>query len=376
MTTAVIMAGGRGERMRTSTGRDVPKPLVEVRGVSLLERNLTMLLMAGVRDIVVACPAREAAIATYVGTRGRALAGAVGAAVQPLIETRPLGTIGAAAELAARGDDVLVINADNLLGFDVTALTTHHRATRAALTVATHEEPFQIPFGEVVVDGPHVAAYREKPSFSVRVSSGTYVLGRAALARLTPGERADAPGLVDALLSRGEPVAHFDHEGLWIDVNDAAALGRAEKLLGERAAEFERWRRAPDVTVAGVVLRAGDEVLLEYRPETARCYPGVWDTPGGKLEPGESPAEALAREVREELGLELRDAAPVAAFDDLDPASGKVFRHHVFVADVERRAAAARQGQVLAWMPLDGRARLAPLSPVVPRSLAALGVRP
>ena len=56
--------------------------------------------------------------------------------------------------------------------------------------------------------------------------------------------------------------------------------------------------------VAGVVRREG-RVLLCQRPEGKR-FGLLWEFPGGKVEPGESPEAALERELREELAVETR----------------------------------------------------------------------
>ena len=60
-------------------------------------------------------------------------------------------------------------------------------------------------------------------------------------------------------------------------------------------------RPVVDVAV-GVLLQADGRFLLTSRP-AGKVYAGYWEFPGGKLEAGESVAEALARELHEELGL-------------------------------------------------------------------------
>ena len=64
--------------------------------------------------------------------------------------------------------------------------------------------------------------------------------------------------------------------------------------------------------VAAALVRPGRQVLLQQRPE-GRAMAGLWEFPGGKIEEGELPEPALARELEEELGIEV---AP----EDLVPA--------------------------------------------------------
>jgi NUDIX domain-containing protein len=57
-----------------------------------------------------------------------------------------------------------------------------------------------------------------------------------------------------------------------------------------------------EAVVAGVMIKDG-RILLCHRSPERRWYPGVWDLPGGHVEPGEAPAAALRRELLEELGV-------------------------------------------------------------------------
>lgn len=70
------------------------------------------------------------------------------------------------------------------------------------------------------------------------------------------------------------------------------------------------------VPVVAAVIRKGDAVLLGLRPPEKR-HGGLWEFPGGKVAPGESEAEALARELLEELGVEVEQVGELlAAFRD------------------------------------------------------------
>ena len=58
----------------------------------------------------------------------------------------------------------------------------------------------------------------------------------------------------------------------------------------------------PLLVTAAIVIQEG-KVLLTKRPDDKR-HPGMWEFPGGKIDPGESPQEALQRELKEELDVE------------------------------------------------------------------------
>jgi 8-oxo-dGTP diphosphatase len=60
---------------------------------------------------------------------------------------------------------------------------------------------------------------------------------------------------------------------------------------------------------AAVILRADGSFLIARRP-AGKIYAGYWEFPGGKVEPGEPAAGALARELREELGIDVIRAYP------------------------------------------------------------------
>ncbi len=65
----------------------------------------------------------------------------------------------------------------------------------------------------------------------------------------------------------------------------------------------------PHLQIALALIWRGGEVLIAQRASNAEHLPDVWEFPGGKIEPGEAPAEAAVREAREETGLEIEVVA-------------------------------------------------------------------
>lgn len=116
--------------------------------------------------------------------------------------------------------------------------------------------------------------------------------------------------------------------------------------------------RLPERTTACGCLHRDGRVLLERRPDDAKVSPGVWDLPGGHLEPGETPEHALVRELREELGVIVARMRLGLVQDEDEAASRRLYRHYTYVVDAWQGEPRAAQGQTLAWF--DSAALLAP----------------
>lgn len=126
---------------------------------------------------------------------------------------------------------------------------------------------------------------------------------------------------------------------------------------------------APPLHVVAAVLRNAEKgILLAQRPP-GRDMAGLWEFPGGKVEPGESAADALARELREELGIAIDGSAPLIAV----PYAGGQRRLLLEVFEVARFRGDlhGHDGQALAWVAPESLASY-PMPPADRPVVAAL----
>jgi 8-oxo-dGTP diphosphatase len=115
------------------------------------------------------------------------------------------------------------------------------------------------------------------------------------------------------------------------------------------------------LVVACALVDPDGRVLIAQRPE-GKALAGLWEFPGGKIENGERPEQSLIRELKEELGIDVKEAclAPLAfashAYDSF---------HLLMPLYVCRRwegVPASREGQALRWVRPD-RLRDFPMPP-------------
>jgi 8-oxo-dGTP diphosphatase len=107
----------------------------------------------------------------------------------------------------------------------------------------------------------------------------------------------------------------------------------------------------PPIHVAAAVIRDDSgRVLLTRRPDHVH-QGGLWEFPGGKLEPGESVGQALRRELHEELGIDVSAHSPVIRLRHDYPDKSVVLDVHLVTG--YSGTPDGREGQPLAWVSLD-----------------------
>jgi NDP-sugar pyrophosphorylase family protein len=227
----VLQTGGQGNRLRP-VSREVPKPLVKVGGVAMVERLLRQFVDCGVKQISLITGYRGDRVEAHVQT----LYGLPDDVHLDFIrETQPMGNIGALGQLTTVAKPILFAFGDLVTDLDFAQLVAIHRQQGAQVTLTSHYETHRLQLGELVVKDQRVTAYQEKPLKQFLICSGIAVFEPEVLKLLEAGRPAGISDLIRTAIGEGMHVIHWTHGAFWMDVNTPEALQEAELALAKKA---------------------------------------------------------------------------------------------------------------------------------------------
>ncbi len=222
---AILMAGGKGERLRPLT-LDRPKPLLEIDGKAIIDYNIEALAACGVTDITVSTRYLADQIYEHFGHP------VAGVDVRCVREEAPLGTLGAVslADIPADGD-TLVMNSDLLTTISYEEMYLKHRDSQADVTIAVVPYQVTVPFAILTLSGERVTGIEEKPSYSHYANAGIYMFRNHHLRSIARDCHVDAPDFISDIIAAGGKVTYYPIKGTWIDVGSPADFRQAAELM-------------------------------------------------------------------------------------------------------------------------------------------------
>lgn len=106
-------------------------------------------------------------------------------------------------------------------------------------------------------------------------------------------------------------------------------------------------------TVVAVFIR-DKRLLMDQRGRSRKVYAGFLMCPSGHIEKGESLSDALRREMKEELGINVTTSTYLFTIDDVDPWSKLSFKHNFLLIDsFEGEITESKEAEGLMWLSYD-----------------------
>lgn len=222
---AVLMAGGKGERLRPLTEKK-PKPLLPVGDKAIIDHNIDRLISYGVKHINVTV--------NYLGEQleehFKEPKGDI--QVQTVREPRYLGTIGSIRFVKRfYNDTVLVMNSDLFTNINYEDFYLHFKEHDADMSVAAIPYTVSVPYGIFDLDGRDIQGLIEKPTYNYYANAGIYLIKRTALDEIPEDAFFNATDLIGKLIAERKKVIRFPLNGTWIDIGNPQEYQRANELV-------------------------------------------------------------------------------------------------------------------------------------------------
>jgi NDP-sugar pyrophosphorylase family protein len=231
---ALILAGGKGERLRPLTD-NLPKPMVPLCGKPILAHQVEWLKGAGVTDVVFLAGYRWESIQDYFGDGQQ-----FGIRAHYSVEETPLGRGGAIRKgfpLVPEAErTVVVLNGDVITAERLESLLDRHRekiAANPAHLATIMVVPMISPYGLVDTDAQdNVVEFREKVEIPYWINAGIYLLERRIASELP--ETGDHETGSFPRLARAGKIAAYKTRAFWRSVDSFKDLREAEERLSRQ----------------------------------------------------------------------------------------------------------------------------------------------
>ncbi|PWU03517.1 MAG: hypothetical protein C5B53_00370 [Candidatus Melainabacteria bacterium] len=226
ITTAIVLAGGRGERLRPLTS-DRPKPMIVVYNYPLLHHSVVWLRRSGIKEIVISCGYRHEVIEEHFQDGRR-----FDLKITYSIEETPLGRGGgiklASQSLTKASGPILVINGDMITDLPLKELAAFHTGAKCSITMVT--VPLKSPYGIVESDNDNnVVSFREKPTLPYWINAGVYLIDKEVLKEFP--DKGDHEELLFPRLAQEHRLKSFSFDGFWRTIDTAKDLADLQSEL-------------------------------------------------------------------------------------------------------------------------------------------------
>ena len=221
---ALIMAGGRGERLKPLTD-NTPKPLLKVGDKPIIEHNIDRLNTYGIDDIWISVRYLGNQLVDYFKDGSeKALR------INYVWEENALGTAGALALVDGFiHDHVLMMNSDLLTNIDFEDLFLFFEEQKADLVVACIPYQVNVPYAVMETNGKKVTGFKEKPTYTHYSNAGIYLMKKEVIDNVPQNEVFNATDLMEKLIQDNKNVVAYPLVGYWLDIGKHEDYEKAQQ---------------------------------------------------------------------------------------------------------------------------------------------------
>ena len=222
---AVLMAGGKGERLRPLTEK-TPKPLLPVGSKAIIDYNVDSLISYGIEHVSVTVNYLHEQLESHFQTKRNTVK------IDCIREPNYLGTIGSVKYLSKFYNyTILVMNSDLFTNINYEDFYLHFEEHNADMSVAAVPYSISVPYGIFELEGREIHGIKEKPTYNYYVNAGIYLIKTKLLERMPDDVFFNATDFIEMLIREGMKVVRFPITGYWIDIGKHEDYRRAQELV-------------------------------------------------------------------------------------------------------------------------------------------------
>jgi len=221
---AVVMAGGKGTRLRPHT-LTVPKPLLKVGDKSIIDYNVDRLIKFGIDDFWISIKYLGEQLVNHFGDgKDR------GVNINYIEEDVPLGTIGAVGLVNNfQHEYVLITNSDILTNLNYEDFFNDFIEKNADMSVVTVPYQVDIPYGVLETKDGQVMSLKEKPTYTYFSNGGIYLVKKSLLEHIPKNKFYNSTDLMEFLMGNGGKVISYPIRQYWLDIGKPEDFQKAQE---------------------------------------------------------------------------------------------------------------------------------------------------
>ena len=220
---AVIMAGGKGERLLPLTA-NTPKPLLKVGNKPIINYNISRLYKYGIENQFITINYLGDQIKKYCNAQFKKIN------FSYVEEKKALGTIGAVKLISKFTNDyVLIMNSDLLTNIDYEDFFKTFIDHNADMIVASVPYSVSMPYAIIESNNAKVISFKEKPKYTYFANAGIYIVKRQLIKLIPKNKHFNATDLMELVIKQKLNLVHYPILSYWMDIGKHEDFEKAQK---------------------------------------------------------------------------------------------------------------------------------------------------